>query len=161
MVTGVFMWFAGLGAADDGDYLRTTALLLAPFGLLTAWLLAKLAGPRAFIWAAAPALVLYSAHNWDFLATACVAGAVYAWSRGRPGGAAMLLGLGAATKIYPGFLALPLLLERLALRDYRGAARVVAGTGGVWAAINLPLLLANPGTAGGRRTPTRPAGRPT
>ena len=36
VVTGVFMWFAGLGAADDGDYLRTTALLLAPFGLLTA-----------------------------------------------------------------------------------------------------------------------------
>ena len=57
----------------------------------------------------------------------------------------MLLGLGAAIKIYPGFLALPLLLERLALRDYRGAARVVAGTGGVWAAINLPVLLANPG----------------
>jgi len=144
VVTGVFMWFAGLGAADDGGYLRTTALLLAPFGLLTAGLLVRLAGRRAFVWAAAPALVLYSVHNWDFLATACVAGAVYAWSRGRPGGAAMLLGLGAATKIYPGFLALPLLLERLALRDYRGAARVAAGAGGVWAAINLPVLLANP-----------------
>lgn len=145
VVTGIFMWFAGLRAANDGDYLRTTALLLAPFGLLTAGLLAKLAGRRAFIWAAAPALVLYSVHNWDFLATACVAGAVWAWSRGRPGGAAMLLGLGAATKIYPGFLALPLLLERLALRDYRGAARVAAGTGGVWAVINVPVLLANPG----------------
>jgi hypothetical protein len=144
VVTGVFMWFAGLFAGNDGDYLRTTALLLAPFGLLTAWLLVRLAGRRAFVWAAAPAIVLYSAHNWDFLATACVAGAVYAWSRGRPGGAAVLLGLGAATKIYPGFLALPLLLERLALRDYRGAARVVAGTGGVWAAINVPVLLANP-----------------
>jgi hypothetical protein len=143
IVTGVFMWLAGLGASTDGDYLRTTALLLAPFGLLTAGLLARLAGWRAFIWAAAPALVLYSVHNWDFLATACVVGAVWAWSRGRPGGAAMLLGLGAATKIYPGFLALPLLLERLTVRDIRGAARVVAGTAGVWAAINVPFLLAN------------------
>jgi hypothetical protein len=144
VVTGVFMWLAGLGASTDGDYLRTTALLLAPFGLLTGGLLARLAGWRALIWAAAPALVLYSVHNWDFLATACVVGAVWAWARGRPGSAAMLLGLGAATKIYPGFLALPLLLERLALRDVRGAVRVVAGTGGVWAAINVPVLLANP-----------------
>lgn len=143
IVTGLFMWLAGLGASTDGDYLRTTALLLAPFGLLTAGLLARLAGWRAFIWAAAPALVLYSVHNWDFLATACVVGAVWAWARGRPGTAAMLLGLGAATKIYPGFLALPLLLDRVWLRDVRGAARVVAGTGGVWAAINVPFMLAN------------------
>ncbi len=143
IVTGIFMWLAGLGASTDGDYLRTTALLLAPFGLLTAGLLARLAGWRALIWATSPALVLYSVHNWDFLATACVVGAVWAWARGRPGAAAMLLGLGAATKIYPGFLALPLLLERVALRDYRGAGRVAAGTGGVWAAINLPFMLAN------------------
>jgi uncharacterized membrane protein len=144
IVTGVFMWFAGLFASNDGDYLRVTALLLAPFGLLTAGILAKLSGRRAFIWAAAPALVLYSVHNWDFLATACVAGAVWAWARGRPGLAAALLGLGAATKIYPGFLALPLLLERVYVRDVKGAAKVVGGTAGVWLLINLPFLLANP-----------------
>jgi Glycosyltransferase family 87 len=144
VVTGVFMWFAGLFAGDDADYLRVTALLLAPFGLLTAGMLATLSGRRAFIWAAAPALVLYSVHNWDFLATATVVGAVLAWSRGRPGLAAALLGLGAATKIYPGFFALPLLLERAYARDVRGAARVVAGTAGVWLLINLPFLLANP-----------------
>jgi uncharacterized membrane protein len=57
----------------------------------------------------------------------------------------MLLGLGAATKIYPGFLALPLLLERVAAGDWRGAARVVAGTGGVWLVLNLPFVLANRG----------------
>jgi hypothetical protein len=55
IVTGVFMWFAGLFASDDADYLRVTALLLAPFGLLTAGILARLSGRRAFIWAAAPA----------------------------------------------------------------------------------------------------------
>lgn len=143
VVTGVFMWFAGLFASTDADYLRVTALLLAPFGLLTAWLLSRLSGRRAFIFAAAPSLVLYSVHNWDFLATACMAGAVYAWTKNRPGGAAMLLGLGAAAKIYPGFLALPLLIERIAARDTRGAVRVVAGTGGVWLALNLPFVLAN------------------
>jgi hypothetical protein len=144
IVTGVFMWFAGLFASTDADYLRATAILLAPFGLLTAGMLARLSGRRAFIWAAAPALVLYSVHNWDFLATACVVGAVLAWSRGRPGLAAALLGLGAATKIYPGFFALPLLLERVYVRDTRGAAKVAGATAGVWLLINLPFLLANP-----------------
>ena len=144
IVTGVFMWFAGLFASTDADYLRVTALLLAPFGLLTAGLLAKLSGRRAFIWAAAPALVLYSVHNWDFLATACVVGAVLAASRRRPGLAGALLGLGAATKIYPGFFALPLLLQQLYARDLRAAARVVGGTAGVWLLINVPFLLANP-----------------
>jgi uncharacterized membrane protein len=144
VVTGVFMWFVGLFASNDGDYLALTALFLAPFGLLTAWLLGRLSGSRAFIFAAAPALVLYSVHNWDFLATAAMVGAVYAWSRGRPGTAAALLGLGAATKIYPGFFALPLLLEQVYWRDRRAAARVVAGTAGVWLLVNVPFLLANP-----------------
>jgi uncharacterized membrane protein len=107
-------------------------------------LLARLAGWRALIFAAAPAIVLYGLYNWDFLATACVAGAVLAWTRRRPGLAGGLLGLGAAIKIYPGFFALPLLLERLAARDDRGAARVPAGAGGVWLAVNLPILLKNP-----------------
>ncbi len=144
VVTGVFMWFVGLFASNDGDYLRLTAFYLAPFGLLTAWLLGRMAGRRAFIWAAAPALVLYSVHNWDFLATAAMVGAVYAWTRGRPGTAAALLGLGAAIKIYPGFFALPLLLEQVYAREWRAAARVVGGTAGVWLLLNVPFLLANP-----------------
>jgi hypothetical protein len=144
VVTGVFMWLAGLGAGTDADYLRSSAVLLLPFGLLTAGLLARLAGWRALIWAAAPALVLYGLYNWDFLATACVAGAVLAWSRRHPAVAAGLLGLGAAIKIYPGFLALPLLVERLAARDRRGALQVLAASAGTWLAVNLPILLASP-----------------
>jgi uncharacterized membrane protein len=144
VVTGVFMWLAGLGASTDAEYLRISALLLLPFGLLTTGLLARLAGWRALLFAAAPAMVLYGLYNWDFLATACVAGAVLAWSNRRPGLAGALLGLGAAIKIYPGFFALPLLIERLAARDFRGAARVTAGTAGAWLAVNLPILLVSP-----------------
>jgi len=144
VATGVFMWLAGLGAHTDADYLYASTLLLLPFGLLTSLLLVRLTGRRAMVWAAAPAIVLYGVHNWDFLATACVAGAVLVWARGRPGTAGALLGLGAAVKIYPGFFALPLLAERVAGRDLRGALRVAGGTAGAWLALNLPVLLASP-----------------
>jgi Glycosyltransferase family 87 len=144
VVTGVFMWLAGLPARTDADYLAMSTWLLLPFGLLTTWLLARTAGWRAMIWAAAPALVLYGVHNWDFLATACVAGAVLAAFRQRPGLAGALLGLGAATKIYPGFFVLPLLAYRVAVRDWRGTLRAAGGAAGVWLAINLPVMMASP-----------------
>src|SRR5260370_695139 len=44
----------------------------------------------------------------------------------RPALAGALLGLGAAAKIYPGFFVLPLILDRVAARDGRGAVRVGA-----------------------------------
>ena len=144
IITGLFMWLAGLPAHNDGQYLLYTSILLAPFGLLTAWLLAKVSGRRALLWAGAPALVIYGVYNWDFLATACVAGAFYYWYRDRPTVAALLLGVGAATKFYPGFFVLPLLLERLVDQDWKGSAKVAGAAGGAWAVINLPFLAANP-----------------
>ena len=42
--------------------------------------------------------------NWDLLAVVCVAGALWAWARGRPVLTGVLIGLGTATKLYPLFL---------------------------------------------------------
>jgi Glycosyltransferase family 87 len=144
VVTGVFMWVAGLFAHTDAQFLLVNSLMLAPFGLLTGWLLAQMTSRRALLWAAAPALVIYGVYNWDFLATTCVVGAAYAWYRKRTTGAAALLGLGAAVKIYPGFFVLPLIIERLSARDVRGAGKAAGAAAGVWLAINLPVYLANP-----------------
>ena len=42
--------------------------------------------------------------NWDLLAVVLVAGALWAWARDRPVLTGVLVGLGAATKLYPLFL---------------------------------------------------------
>jgi len=144
VLTGIFAWLAGLPVSDMTGYLRVSALLLAPFGLLTAWMLARLAGPRALLWALAPGLALYAFHNWDLLVVAAMVGAVAAWAAGRPGLAAALLAVGAALKVYPGFFVLPLALERLAAGDRRGAVRVIASAAGTWLALNLPFAAVNP-----------------
>ena len=88
---------------------------MAPFGLLTGWMLGRLARWRALLWAIGPPLVLYAFHNWDLPVVACAVGAVYVVHSGRSerpladrgAVAAVLLGLGFAFKLYPGAFVLP------------------------------------------------------
>lgn len=143
VVTGVFMWLAALPAHNSTQFMVWTALMLLPVALAIGWMLARLVGWRALIWAAAPALVLYSVYNWDLLPVAWTVGAVLAWKRGRPTLAAACLGLGAATKIYPGFFLLPLVIERLAARDRKGAALAAAAGAAGWLVPNAPFMLIN------------------
>ena len=87
VLSGLLMWVAAVPAHTDGEFLAWSALLMAPFGLVTGWLLGRLARWRALLWALGPPLVLYAFHNWDLPVVACAVGAVYAvhgWrTRGR------------------------------------------------------------------------------
>lgn len=156
VLTGLLMWVGALPAHNDGEYLLSSALLMAPFGLLTAWMLGRLAGWRALVWAGTPPLVLYAFHNWDLPVVACAVGAVYAMHGGRSQRsladravvAAVLLGLGFAFKLYPGVFVLPLTLYVLTGRgsgaplDWRGAVRVPLAAAATVALMNLPFALA-------------------
>lgn len=122
VLTGLVMWAGAILAHNDGQYLLYSALILAPFGLLTAWLLGRLARWRALLWAIGSPLVLYAFHNWDLPVVACAVAACYVVHRGwgRAGAdrslvsrgvvAGVLLGLGFAFKLYPAIFALPLML---------------------------------------------------
>ena len=78
-----------------------------PLALLSAWFLAGVHPRRpwdAAAFALSPALALTGLVNWDLLAVALVAGALWAWARDRPVLTGVLIGLGTATKLYPLFL---------------------------------------------------------
>ncbi|WP_347567468.1 hypothetical protein [Actinopolyspora sp. BKK1] len=161
VLIGVLIWLGSLLVSTDAGFLAASALLLAPFGLLTAWWLGRLSRWRALIWALGPPLVLYSFHNWDLAAAACAVAAVYTVHRAGSGPprraaafAAVLLGLGAAVKFYPGIFAVPLALyvltggprgdsppERARRFDVRGALRVLAVTAGTFVLVNLPFAV--------------------
>jgi uncharacterized membrane protein len=156
VLSGLLIWVAAVPSQTDGEFLLWSALLMSPFGLLTAWLLGRLARWRALLWALGPPLVLYAYHNWDLPVVACAVGAVYAvhaWRTPRPLAdravvAAVLLGLGFAFKLYPGAFVLPLALlvltapGRGAPLDWRGALRVVLAAGAVVVLVNLPFAVA-------------------
>ncbi|ALG15728.1 glycosyltransferase family 87 protein [Kibdelosporangium phytohabitans] len=122
VLTGVVIWLGALFAGTDAGFLLGSAILMAPFGLLTAWMLGKLSRWRALLWAIGPPLVLYAFHNWELPVVLCAVAAVYVMHRGwgkagvnrplmeRATFAAVLLGLGFTFKLYPAIFVMPLML---------------------------------------------------
>ena len=141
VLTGLFVWASSLLADGRASFLVVSTLLLLPFALLVTWLLHLVSGRRALLWAASPSLVLYALHNWDLLAVAAATAALWSWRRGATTTAAVLLGVGACLKVYPGLFLLPLAVDRLVRRDVAGAARVLAAGGATVVAVNLPFAL--------------------
>ncbi len=118
-------------------YVAVNAVLLGIAGLLAAWFLARTHRDRpwdAALYALSPALLVNGLVNWDLLAVATVAGALWAWSRDRPVLTGLLIGLGTATKLYPLFLLGGILVICLRRRDLPTLLRVtVSGGWGVGA----------------------------
>ncbi|MGS2807531.1 glycosyltransferase family 87 protein [Nocardia sp. MW-W600-9] len=160
VLSGVLMWAGAIGVANDADFLWHSALLLTPFALLTAWMLARLAGPAALLWAIGPPLVLYAFHNWELPVVCTAVAAVYVMTmltglsvRTRGIIAAVLLALGFCLKLYPGIFVLPLAMyvltegaprgpRRLRELDVAGAAQTLLAAMGTVAAVNLPFMVA-------------------
>jgi uncharacterized membrane protein len=100
-------------------------------------------GSRAWRWALGVPILLYAFQNWDIFAIAALLVGLFAFERGDDRAAGAALGLGAAIKLFPGVVMPPLVAIRLTRGD-RGAVRLAASGAAVFAAINLPVLLANP-----------------
>ncbi len=125
-------------------FVIVNALVFAAMALLSAWLLAGVDRRRpwdAAAFAASPALVLTGLINWDMLAVAMVAGALFTWARGRPVATGLLIGLGTATKLYPLFLLGPIAVICLRERRYRELVDTVLAAAASWAVLNAPGYL--------------------
>lgn len=129
---------------ETGTFFVVTAILLAALALLAAYFLARANRGRPYdaaLFAAAPVLALTGLMNWELLAVAAVAGALWAWSRGSPRLAGVLLGVGAAAKVYPLLLLPALLLVCVRRRELPSFTRALGGAAGVWLVLNLPVMV--------------------
>ena len=137
--------YSAAGVGDESAlFFDVTAVLLAFFAIGAAFLMAGAHRGRpwdAMAYAASPALVLTGLINWDYLAIFALAGAFFAWSRGRPLVSGLFIGLGTATKLYPLFLLGALLVVCLRRGELAAFRRALAGTAIGWLAVNLPPIL--------------------
>ncbi|MCJ1713351.1 hypothetical protein [Curtobacterium sp. VKM Ac-2922] len=156
-LTGVWVWLTALPVGSAHGFLLVTGAVAGVLAVVVTLLLVRVAGRRAWIWAATPPLALYAAYNWDLLAVVCtVAGLVVmlrppsSWSTTtRYAVAGLAFGLGGAFKLYPLMFLAPLaiaaLLDQdavLRVRVRRTVAALGSGVGVVLAA-NVPFVLVN------------------
>lgn len=130
--------------AERQTFFLVTAVLLAPFALLSAYFLTGVHRGRpwdALPFAASPALVAAGLINWDLVAVACVAGAFWAWSRGSPVLTGVMVGVGTAAKLYPLFLLGAFLVVALRRRELRPFLVAAGAAVLAWLAVNVPVML--------------------
>lgn len=125
-------------------FFYANALLLALAAVVVAVSLYLMVGARALYFALAPTLLVYGFVNWDLLAVAFATAATLAYLRRRDAWAGIWLGLGAAAKIYPGFLLVPFVLGRFREREPDAGIHLAWAGAGAWLAVNLPFILAAP-----------------
>jgi uncharacterized membrane protein len=143
VLSGVAMWKAAVLSRNHADFFHWTALTLSIAALATGWALHHLTGRRALYFAAAPALALYAYLNWDLLAVALATRATLAYLRHHRGWAGVLLGLGAAAKLYPALLVIPFAAGAWLEGRRRDAGGLVAGAAGAWLVVNVPFAVAS------------------
>jgi uncharacterized membrane protein len=147
----VNLWGLPGMAKEVNTYFLVTAALLFLCGLGSVLFLAGASPGRpwdAMAFALSPVLLLSGLVNWDLLAVLFTAGALWAWARGRPVLAGVMVGLGVAAKLYPLFMLGAFLVDALwggrerRRLDRWGLAAVAAA--GAWLLVNLPALLSGP-----------------
>jgi uncharacterized membrane protein len=151
VLTGALMGAVGLpvhalgsGVNQGQWFYHLNALVLGAFGVATAAALLAVRRRRpwdAAMFALSPALALTATVNWDLFAVGLTAFGWYFWAKRRPAWAGVFLGLGAAAKLWPAFLFVPLFflcLRAGRLRSFAVAALAGAAT---WVAVNAPVFV--------------------
>jgi uncharacterized membrane protein len=157
VLTGLFMWVnaqathAFLHLDEDrlpeAVYFDIVAYWLAIAWLVVVWAVWHLTGVRkrdALLVAGSPLLLTQAFTNFDVLAVALATAGMLAWARRRPALAGVLLGLGAAAKLYPLFLLLPLVALCLRERRFRPALTLVGSAAAAWIVVNAPIAILYP-----------------
>jgi uncharacterized membrane protein len=125
---------------------------VAAFGLALAWLAtvwatAGLSGRRiwdAALVAASPLLIFQIFTNFDALATGFAMAGLLSWARRKPVLAGVLIGLGAAAKLYPLLFLGPMLVLAIRTGRFGALARTAGAAAATWLLVNLPVLVTHP-----------------
>ncbi|HEX6075741.1 MAG TPA: glycosyltransferase 87 family protein [Micromonosporaceae bacterium] len=142
-------WHGADPAAPDSvsvTFYEVNAVFLMVCGVLAVWATVRVAArpTHALMLAVAPSLALTSLINWDLLAVAVTAFAVWFWARSQPLWAGVFIGMGFAVKLYPVLLLGPLFLLCLRAGRLREYGHTLAAAALTWVVANLPVALASP-----------------
>ena len=142
---GAVMFAAGVPFDHGlrGPFLVNVALLVA-LAAITTWVLWRRNGDRAWRWALAPPLLVQGLTNWDLLSVAPATIGLVRWESGAALSAGVLLGVGAAAKLYPALYVPILAATCIGRRERRRAAELIVGSVIGFGAFALPVYTIAP-----------------
>ncbi|MFT4050875.1 MAG: hypothetical protein QM677_01345 [Microbacterium sp.] len=164
VLSGLLTWLVALPASTDLQFYTNFAVVLSACALVTTVILVRLAGWRTLWWSLAPGVMLYATYNVEmFVVLFATAGIWATWRAERSTArttrwlilAGVMLGLGAAAKLYPLLFAAPIALWALLPPRAANAApslhglrwrrflSVVVPAVAVILVVNVPFLLIN------------------
>jgi uncharacterized membrane protein len=156
VLTGAFMGLIGLpvhafaqshpGLNEGMWAYNLNALVLSVIAIASVGAMLSLRRRRPWdvaMFALSPALFVTATVNWDLLAIGFAVFGLWAWARRWPVAAGLLLGLGTAAKLWPGFLFVALIF--LGIRARRLGPVITSVVTGVLAfiVVNVPVMWAN------------------
>ena len=163
VLTGVLMWanakftegYRALASSlvwlpqsrDDIVFFDFCALFSAVFWLISVRCLTRMTQRRVWdgaIAALSPLVIVQAFTNYDMLAIAFATTGMLAWSRRRPALAGALIGLGAAAKLYPILLLIPMFALCVRAGKWKQWLAAAATAGACWAVVNAPIALLFP-----------------
>jgi uncharacterized membrane protein len=113
--------------------------LLTALAAVTTWMLWRRDGKRAWRWALAPPLLIQGLQNWDLLAVAPATIGLMQWENGLALTGGLLLGIGAAAKLFPALFVPILAASSWHRGQRRHAMQVVAGAAIGFAVFVVPI----------------------
>jgi uncharacterized membrane protein len=127
-------------------YFTVMALVLSLAWLLAVFWTIPLASRKRDIAliALSPLVAVHAFTNFDLFSVSLAAAGMLAWARQRPMLAGVLIGLGAAAKLYPIFILGPLLVLCLRSDRMRAYWDTFTTAAAAWLAVNLPIALLYP-----------------
>jgi uncharacterized membrane protein len=150
VLTGMWMWLIGAvtrtmsNGQSVGMFVVLTWATSVVFIAGTLALMARNATANrhaAWWFALSPALLLTLGITWDALAVMCAVAALISYQRGKLTTAGIAIGIGAASKLFPALLLVPIVANALMRRNLKGSIRIVLTAAATWLAINAPFIV--------------------
>jgi len=150
VLTGVLMFVVSeitraiAGQPDMTVFVYLTWLTSAAFTAVAVALLERMhTGNRLAPWllACSPAVLLVLGINWDAGAVLATIASLYFFERNQDSATAIAIAIGAATKLFPALIVVPVIAVSLSNNEVRRGMRIAAQAAAVFAFINLPFAL--------------------
>jgi hypothetical protein len=143
VLLGLGMWWPSAVQPNRAGYFAVTFLMLAICAVLSLYLIGTFPNAKPWFFAASPALIVYSALNWDLLGILPLVLGVWLWASGRERWATFALSIAVWTKFFP-VLVLGVLLVVATRKSWKYALQLAGIFAAVTLVLNLPLAIAAP-----------------